>query len=31
MEKKAKGSNVLPDKDKMNFITQINSRFMSLP
>lgn len=22
---------VLPDKDKMNFITQINNRFMSLP
>lgn len=32
MEKESEsGSNVLPDKDKMNFITQINSRFMSLP
>lgn len=32
MEKESESeSNVLPDKDKMNFITQINSRFMSLP
>lgn len=29
MEKESES--VLPDKDKMNFITQINSRFMSLP
>lgn len=31
MEKGDLKDTILPDKDKMNFITQINNRFMSLP
>ena len=31
MEKDVESDTTLPDKDKMNFITQINNRFMSLP
>lgn len=31
MEKEIKESTIFQDKDKTNFITQINNRFMSLP
>ena len=31
METDVEKDKILPDKDKMNFITQINNRFMSLP
>jgi len=31
MEKEIKESTIFPDKDKTNFITEINNRFMSLP
>lgn len=31
MDKNDENDIILPDKDKMNFITQINNRFMSLP
>ena len=31
MENDKNDSVILPDKDKTNFITQINNRFMSLP